>query len=367
MVVGPTEIERDILKIGSRKMVYNRTAEFSEFIKEIEKNLRYVFQTKNDVFILTCSGTGAMEAAVVNLLCKDDEVIVANNGGFGERWTKICESYGVKVKEVKEGFGNVIDPDKIRKSINGKTKAVFITADETESCTLSDVNAIGDVVKETDAVLVVDAISSLCCDEFKTDEWNCDVVLMSANKGLALPPGLAFITFSDKAWRIVEKSTLPKYYFDVKECKINLERGQTPFTPAVGVLFQLHERLKKIRQEGIENMVKRRGKLSRMTKAGLEAMGLKLTSKNLSNAATGFFAPDGVSAKRIIDVMKEKHNIEITPSPPPLDDKVIRAGVLGNINEDDVIGFLNALEATLIKLGHSLEEKVAERRAKELI
>lgn len=367
MTVGPTEIEEDILKLGSEKMVYNRTPEFSEFIEEIHENLKYIFQTKNDVFILTCSGTGAMEAAVVNLLSEGDKVLVANNGNFGERWVEICKSYGVIVKEIIDGFGNVIDPIKIQNNITEEIKAVFITANETSSCTLSDVKTIGKIVKDTNAVFVIDAISSLIYDEFKTDDWNCDVALISSNKGLALPPGLAFITFSEKAWKFVEGSSLPKYYFNIKDYKSNMERGQTPYTPPIGILFQLHERLTKIKEEGIENIIKRHGRLSKLLRAGVNAMNLKFTSKNLSNVAIGIFTPDGINAKDIIFIMKEEYNIQITPSPPPLDEKVIRISVLGNIKEDDVIDFLNAFEATLIKLGYKLEKGLAENKAMEVI
>ena len=202
--------------VGKNPMVYNRTSEFCSVIKEIDGNLKYVFNTKNQVFILTCSGTGAMEAAIVNTLSRNDEVVIANNGVFGQRWVEICNNYGLNVKEIKGTFGQTIDPEKIRLVITEDTKAVIITANETSSGTVSDVQRIGEVVKKTNSLLIVDAISDLCCDEFKTDEWHCDVVVVSSNKGLAVPPGLAFITFSEKAWKSVNNSNLPKYYFDIK-------------------------------------------------------------------------------------------------------------------------------------------------------
>ena len=199
MTIGPTEIEKEILDLGKNPMVYNRTTEFCSVIKEIDENLKYIFNTKNQVFILTCSGTGAMEAAIVNTFSRNDEVVVANNGVFGHRWVEICRNYGLKIKEINGVFGKAIDPAEIKSAITSDTKAVIITANETSSGTVSDVQKIGDIVKDTNSLLIVYAISDLCCDEFKTDEWNCDVVVVSSNKGLAIPPGLAFITFSDKA------------------------------------------------------------------------------------------------------------------------------------------------------------------------
>lgn len=350
MTLGPVEIEEDILKWGAHKIVYNRTAEFSEMIKEIQRNLQYVFQTQNEVMILTSSGTGAMETAVVNTLCAGDKVLVANNGTFGERWAEICRTHHLKVKEIKDHFGNKIDPVKIKENITPGTKAVLITANESSSCTLSDVEAIGKIVHETKAILIVDAITAICCDPFKMDEWHCDVVLASSNKGLAVPPGLSFISFSDKAWKSVEISTLPKYYFNIKEYKKNISRGQTPFTPPVSLLFQLSERLKKIRKTGMENILQKNKQLSVMLQEGIKRLGLGFTSQHLSNAAAGVVLPEGISAREIANRMYQKHNIAITPSPPPHEHGMFKVCILGNINEKDVGKFLRALEEILTEL-----------------
>lgn len=350
MTLGPVEIEDEILSFGAKRMVYNRTEEFSKWIKGINKNLKYIFQTKNDVMILASSGTGAMETAIVNTLSEKDEVLIANNGTFGERLVKICSIYNLKVKEIKGEFGKQINPNKIKENLTKDTKAVLITANETSSCTLSDIEAIGKTVQNTNAILIVDAVSCLGCDEFKTDEWHCDVVFASANKGIGIPPGMAFITFSDKAWKMVEKSTLPKFYFDIKEYKKDIIRGQTPFTPPISLLFQLDRRLKKIKEKTIESIIDKNKKLSKQLREGISKLGLSLTSDNLSNGATGVVFPEGIDAKEIVDMMLAEHNIAVMPTPPPREHKMLRVGILGNINESDVGEFIKALERCLIKI-----------------
>lgn len=350
MAAGPTEIEERIRNLGSKHLVYNRTKGFSKFISEIHENLKYVFQTKNDVFILTCSGTGAMEAAVVNTLSKGDEVLVANNGNFGERWKYICEAYGIKVNEIRGKFGYGIDSERVKAALTGQTKAVLITANETSCGALTDVKAVGAVIKDTKAILIVDAISCICCDEFKTDEWKCDVVLTSAHKGISIPPGLAFITFSDKAWKYVETSTLPKYYFDAKEYKNNVQRGQTPFTPGISLLFQLSERLKKIRGAGLDKYIEKNSKLAKILRIRLKELNLELVGPKLSNFVTGVYAPKNIDASKIVEIMEYKHNIFLAPSPGDLKTKLFRIGTAGDISEEDVNRTISCLKQTLIEL-----------------
>ena len=355
MLPGPADIEEEIRLLASKHLVYNRTPEFSQFISEIEDGLKYVFQTSNNVFILTCSGTGSMEAAVVNILSKNDTVLVANNGTFGERWTEICEAYGVNPIEIKEPLGNLIDPIKIQAELdsNPDIKAVFVTIDETCCGALSDIKKIGEIVAKTDAILVVDAISSLGSDEFKTDEWNCDVVIASSHKGLAVAPGLAFMTMSDKAWKLVETSTLPSYYFDVRSYKRNIVRGQTPFTPAISVLYQLHERLKKIKKEGLEAYIQRYKDLSEYLKSKLINIGLKIVPVVNSNFVIGVYTPDVVDASLLVQKMKDDYNIFIAPSPGEQKTKMFRVGTVGNITMKDIDETIDCLKKTLIELGYN--------------
>ena len=363
MIVGPTEIEEDILKIGSERMMYNRTSEFSEFMKNINENLQYFFQTKNQIFTFVSSGTGAMEASISNTMSAGDKVIVIARGQWGLRWAEIAKSYNIDVKLIKLDLEEQVDPEELKLFLNEDVKGVFTNANETTSGLLTNINEIGAIVKESKAIFVVDAISSIGADEFKTDEWNCDIVIASSQKALALPPGISFLSLSSKAKDMMETSNLPKYYFDMKDYgEKDLPRGQTPFTPAIGLLYQLDSRLQKIKEEGIENVISRHARLSKILRVGINEIGLKFLGQNMSNGVTGILAPEGINAREIISLLRNEHDIEIPPSPGELEKKVFRVGVFGNITEEDVVFFLNALESVLIKLGYNFKKGLAEKK-----
>lgn len=356
MVLGPTEIEEDILELGSHSQVYNRTPEFTEVLKGIHENLQYVFQTKNPVFILGNSGTGAMEAAVTNLLSAGDKVLVVNGGTFGARWTEICQKHKVIVEEIKLVSGEVVDSQEIKNRLDADNsiKVVFTTLNETSTGALTDVKEIGEIVKNYDTLLVVDAVSALVVEKMEMDNYHCDVVLTSSQKALALPPGLAFISFSDKAWPFVEKADLKTFYFDAFDYLNNWKRNQTPFTPPISLLIQLEARLNKIREEGLENIQIRYKKLTNMLRFGLKALDLKQAGENLANCVTGINSPENIDASQVVEIMSNKHNISIAPSPGDLKTKLFRIGNFGNIQQEDILTMLKALGSTLVELGHNI-------------
>lgn len=366
MTVGPVEIEHDVRLKGGERQIYHRTPEFSEFIKEIENGLEYLFQTENPVYIFTSSGTGMMEAAITNTMCKGDEVIMVVRDKWGLKWEEMAKGYGLRCNAIKVRMDERVDCEKLRKMITDNVKGVFVTANETSIGILTNIKAIGEVVKDTQAILIVDAISSLGADELKTDEWNCDIVIASSQKALGLPPGLAFMSVSKKAWKFVEKSTLPKYYFDLKEYDMDIHRDQTPFTPAISLLYQLSERLKKIKEKKLENVIARHAYLSKILRAGIGALGLGFVGKNMSNGITGVFSPERINAKDIADILREKHNIEIAPLPGELEKIVFRVGVFGDLEESDIIKFLRALELTLDELGYKIEFGKSIKAAKRI-
>jgi serine---pyruvate transaminase len=359
MIVGPTEIEEDILNIGSEKMMYNRTPEFSLLMKRIHENLKYAFQTKNTIYTFVSSGTGAMEAAIANTFSSGDKVIVIARGQWGLRWAEIAKSYKLEVNIIKLEWEEQIEPEKLKELLTDDIKGVFINSNETTVGLTTDVAAIGEIVSKSNALFVVDAISSIGAEDFRTDEWGCDMVIGSSQKGFALPPGLSFICMSQKARDRIELSDLPKYYFNIAEYEANVHRGQTPWTPATGILYQLDMRLKKIKGEGIQNVVKRHTRLSGMLRAGVSAIGIKFTGKNMSNGVTGMLAPEGINAREIVNILREKFDIEIPPSPGELEKKVFRAGVFGNIKDEDIFAFLRALESALIELGYPVTKGAA--------
>lgn len=352
MVLGPTEIEKDILKLGAEPQVYMRTADYSARLQKIYENLQYVFQTKNPVVFFASSGTGAMEAAVTNMLSKGDTVLYINAGSFGERWGKICRLHGVNTIEISVNFGDSVNPDDVKEELekNQNIKAVFATYDETSSGALNNIEAIGKIIKDyPNTIFIVDCVSALVVEPVLTDEWNLDVVISSSQKAMAIPPGLGFMSVSEKALKFAEKADLKCFYFDIFDHIANWKRNQTPFTPAVGIINQLEGRLKKIRNEGLENYRKRYTKITEEIRIGLKKLGFETLAKHPANCVTGVYT-DKYDASEIVRIMREKHHIEIAPSGGELRTKLFRVGNFGNIKEKDVKHFLKAMVKTLKEL-----------------
>ncbi|MCX5679373.1 MAG: alanine--glyoxylate aminotransferase family protein [Candidatus Omnitrophica bacterium] len=349
MVAGPTEIESDVRRGGSFPMVYNRTPKFSKFILRLEKRLKMFFKTKNDVFILSSSGTGAMECALVNFLSPGDEVVILSGGTFGHRWHEIASRFKIKSCLIAVPQGKSVDPDVVEENITKKTKAVFVTANETSTGVLIDLEAIGARVKRTNAILIVDAVSSLGADRLETDKWHCDVVITASQKALAIPPGLSLITVSKKAWRLVKNSKIDKYYFDLKAYKKNLARGQTPFTPPISLLYQLDLRLKKIHKKGMRSIIEQQKDKSLYLQKRLKAVGLKIIGSKPSSGVVGILFPDKINASDIVKKLRRKYHIEITPSPGADKTRIARVGLFGDINFFDIDVLIKALKKTLCK------------------
>jgi aspartate aminotransferase-like enzyme len=349
MVAGPTEIEADVRKAGSSPMVYNRTPEFSQFILQVEKKLKLFFKTKNDVFILSSSGTGAMECAMVNFLSPGDEAVILSGGTFGYRWHEIASRYGIRSRLITVSAGESVDPEVIKAAITDATKAVFVTANETSTGVVIDLEAIGKHVKETQAILVVDAVSSLGADRLETDKWHCDVVITAGQKALAIPPGIAFVSVSEKAWRLADQSTTPKYYFDLRFYRDNLPRGQTPFTPPISLLYQLDARLKKIRATGLEVIIEQQRAKSLYLQDKLKSIGLKVIGSKPSNGVVGILFPDQIDAFHIVERLREEYKIEITPSPGRDKTRIARIGLFGDLTKEDIDYLIRALKELIMK------------------
>ena len=347
MVAGPTEMEGDVRECGAKPMVYNRTREFSDFMFGIERRLKALFKTKNDVYIMASSGTGAMEAAVVNVLTSGSEAVILSGGTFGHRWFEIAERYGARCRLVEVGLGESVRPELICEAITQNTRAVFVTANETSTGVVIDLQAIGKAVSRTEAILVVDAVSSLGSDDIDTDGWQLDVVISSSQKALALPPGLSFITISEKAWKLIESSDLPKYYFDLKAYRENMPRGQTPFTPPISLLYQLDARLKKIERAGIDNIIELQHKKSVYLRKRLQELGLTVIGKHPSNGVVGILFPESIDASWVVGELRTGFNIEITPSPGKDRHRIARVGLFGSIERADIDHLIEAVSDVL--------------------
>jgi len=352
---GPTPLPPQVCEAMARPIIHHRTPQFQAILKEAIEGMKYVFQTKGDVFILTSSGTGAMEAAVINLLSPGDTAITIQGGKFGERWTEICKSYGIIPEIIDVEWGKAIEPAEIdnRLKINPKIKAVFTTLCETSTGVVNDIAAIGKVIKDTNAALVVDAISGLGAIDLQTDAWSCDVVVSGSQKGLMLPPGLGFISVSPKAWKLIDNSKCPKYYFDLKAAKKAWESTDTPFTPAITLIIALCEPLKMIKQDALENVFLRHKKMADATRAAAKALGLELFAPTAaSDVVTAVKVPAGIDGEKLVKTMRDTYGVTIAGGQAELKGKVFRIAHMGFIEESDIIVGVACLEKVLHQMGY---------------
>jgi len=357
MTPGPTPVPAEVMLKMAAPIIHHRTPDFSAAFAEAIVNLKYVFQTEGDVLLFACSGTGVMEAGIVNCFSAGDTVIVCRNGKFGDRQKKIAETYGLNVVDLQYGWTEVVRPADVAKALaeHPEARGVIVTQSETSTGVLNDVKAIGEIVGPMeDVVLIVDSITGIGAVECKTDEWGLDVVMTGSQKGLMLPPGLAACTVSKKAWRAYERSTLPKFYFDWMSYQKNVAKDTTPFTPAVTLVLGLNEALKMIREEGIENTITRHSRLAEATRRGCEALGLKLFAppEGRGSAVTPAWVPEGIDGKKVVSILKNKYGVTIAGGQDDYVGKIIRIGHLGYFGEFDIITTLAALEMTLAELGY---------------
>ena len=328
---GPTPLPPQVCEALARPIIHHRTPQFQDILKQASEGLKYVFQTKNDVFILASSGTGAMEAAVANLLSAGDEAICVQAGKFGERWTELAQAYGIKPLIIDIEWGNTAKPKEIEEKLrqHKNVKVIFMTLCETSTAAGADIRAIAEVVNKTAAVLVVDAISGLGVVDLQTDNWNVDVVVSGSQKGLMLPPGLGFISVSPKAWKLVEVSKSARYYFDLRMSKEAIDKVDTPFTPAISLVIALCESLKIIREEGLENMFSRHKKMAQATRSAMQALGLELFPKPdaISDAVTAVKVPTGIDGEKLVKTMRDEYSVTIAGGQAELKGKVISSGI----------------------------------------
>jgi aspartate aminotransferase-like enzyme len=354
---GPTPVPERVLLTSAQPIIHHRTYEYGRALSEDIEGLKYVFQTKNDILIFTASGTGAMEACVANLLSPQDKVLVVNTGAFGRRWVDIINSFGIKADVIEYSWGKAARPEDVEKKLKQTPgiKAVFTQSTETSTGVVNDIEAIGKIVARTEAILVVDAVSGLGGQELKTDEWNVDVVASGSQKGLMLPPGLAFVSISQKAWKLVENSKLPKFYWNFKAYKKSLQEGETPYTSAVSLVLALQESLKMIKEEGLEKILKRHAILASATRRGVKAIGLQLFAEVPCNVVTAIKVPEGIDGSRLVRMMLEEYGVGIADGQREYKGKIFRIAHLGYMDRFDVIIGLSALEIALSRLGYKLE------------
>lgn len=362
MIPGPTPVPESVMLDIARHPIGHRSSEFSSILEKVYANLKYVFQTQNDVFIYTASGTGAMCAALENLINQGDKVLCLVIGNFGNRWAKIAQSRGAIVEKIEVEAGQIIDPEELRaklaEDVNKEIKLVTLTHSETSTGAANDIKTLCSIIREHGALSVVDGVTSVCAMPCKPDEWGIDVLVSGSQKGFMVPPGLAFLTANERAWKVYEECKYPSFYFDWGAYRKSTRANSTPFTPAVNLITGLNTALRMIKDEGIENVNARHKKYALALRKALRAINLDLLVKNDENASysiTSILPPEGVSVPDIRKYLKEDFDIVVANGQNQLKDKIFRMGTLGFVCERDLIASVGALEAVLKKLGHKFE------------
>ncbi|MDA0263629.1 MAG: alanine--glyoxylate aminotransferase family protein [Chloroflexi bacterium] len=354
---GPTPIPSDIVEAMTDPMINHRGPEFAALIKKATEQLKQVFMTKNDLFILTASGTGALEASIVNTLSPGDRVIAATAGAFGDRFVDMVEAYGADVKRMDFEWGGPIDPDAIRKALQAEpnVKAVLVTHNETSTGLTHPVEEIAKVVKgEFDKLLLVDAVSSLGCIPLPVDAWDCDLVGTASQKGFMIPPGLSFVSVSERAWEAQQTAKMPRFYFDLAMAKQYLEQGQSPFTPNLSAMFGLSKALDNLLEEGMENVFGRHAAIAQFTRDGARALGLELLVADeiyASDTVTAIKVPKGVDNKALMGKLRTEYNVVLAGGQGRMTNDIFRIGHLGAVEKSDITEVMDALAKVLPEVG----------------
>ena len=368
-VPGPTPCSPQALQAMGKQMVNHRGREFAEILNSVTTKLKQVFQTRGDVFILTSSGTGGLEAAVVNTLSPNDKVLAVSCGAFGERFGDIAEQYGARVKHLNFEWGKAVDPEAVNKALRADSdiKAVLVTHNETSTGITNSISEISSVVKGLGKLLIVDAISSLGCIDLPIDKCHCDVVVTGSQKGWMVPPGVAMVSMSEEAWQAHAQAKMPRYYWDFTKAREYLLKGQTPWTPAISICYALNSTLDLILSEGLVNVFARHARIAQMTREGIKSLGLTLFSEasHASNTVTavsalgrkgeggsskGYFAAEPqIDVAKLIQVLRDEYDVVIAPGQRKLSGKIFRIGHLGLVKESDIKILLEALAGALPK------------------
>ncbi len=365
---GPVMVPDRVLLKMAEPIFHHRTPQYEELFADVCDKLKKVFLTGNDVFTLASSGTGAMETAVVNTLSRGDKAIAVRGGKFGERWFDICKAYGVDVIAVDVEWGRAVAPEQLKAALdaNPGVKVVFTTQSETSTGVLTDLKAIGELMRNYDAILVTDAVSGLGAHEMRPDEWGIDVVVTGSQKTLMLPPGLGFISVSPKAWKLVETAGLPRYYWDLRKYKKSLDKKQNPFTPPVTLLVGLQASLDMILAEGVENVWKRHALVAKAMRAGVKALGLSIFPKDPSNTLSTICVPEGVEGGKLVKSLK-KYGVFPAGGQDQLKGKIVRIAHIGDLDEYDVLAALSGFELALKENGFSFAPGSSLQAAQEVL
>ena len=352
---GPTPVPPEVMAAMSAPIVHHRTPEFSALFAEVERDLQFLFQTTQEVMTLAASGTGAMEAAITNLLSPGDEAIVVNGGKFGDRWTKICAAYGVVVHEIAVEWGEAVEPAAVLGALDAHPAArvLLMQATETSTTVLHPVEDIAALTRERETLLVVDGITAIGVLDVPMDQWGVDVLITGAQKALMLPPGLGFVALSARAWEQTRRARLPRFYFDLARERAAVTERTSAWTPAIGLVVGLRAALQLIRKEGLPQVFARHARLGAATRAGVSGLGLRLLAPRApSPAATGVWVPDDVDGAQLVRYMRDEMGVTVAGGQDRLKGKIVRLAHVGYAGAFDVVVGIAALEMALSRFGH---------------
>jgi aspartate aminotransferase-like enzyme len=366
---GPVAVAPKVLLTQAQPMTHHRLPEFSEILREIREDLKYLFQTQREVYFFASSGTGAMESALVNLFSPGDKVIVVEGGKFGERWRELAETYQLEPIVIQVEWGRVVKPEEVERSFreHPDAKGILLQACETSTGAKHPVKEIAEITREKEAVLVVDAITALGVYPLPMDEWGLDVVITGSQKALSLPPGLSFIAFSDKAQDFAKKSKLPKYYFSLAREKKAYAKDTTAFTPAVSILLGLREMLRRIRALGLEKVFSHCKLLSTACLEAVSALGLKIFPEVPAESLTVIEAPAGLNTGEFLKFLRDRWGVLLAGGQDRLKGKIFRITHMGDQSPFDLMIALSALEMGLNKFGIKVPLGTGVKRAEEIL
>ncbi|TML69405.1 MAG: alanine--glyoxylate aminotransferase family protein [Actinobacteria bacterium] len=365
---GPTPVPEEVLAATAAPVIHHRGPDFKRLLVETLGRLQQVCRTDNDAILFTASGTGAFESAVANLLSPGDRVLAVSQGEFGERWQKLASAYGADVTPLSYAWGETPRAEDLAAALSSTpADIVFVVQSETSTGVVADVQALAAAAKDADALVVVDAVSSLGAVPLETDAWGIDVVISGSQKALMTPPGLAIATVSAAAWERSESVTSPRFYFDWRRYRNALEVGSTPFTPAVATVAGLNVALKRLLAEGLENAFARHAALGRACREGAKAMGLELFSPDEERSAvvTAILTPEDVDARELVLALRDRHGITVAGGHGDMASRLFRIGHIGWFDVFDITTALAAVELVLVDMGAQIETGAAVTRALE--
>ena len=367
---GPTPLLMEAQLRGATRSLHHRTDEFREIMRQTVDHLKYYFDTQNDVVLFACSGSGAMEGAVSNLLSPGERMLVGTAGKFGERWLAIAQAYGIEAVKVESPYGQPVSIDALKEKLekNGPFRGVFVQATETSTAVSHDVKSLAAIVKSyPETCLVVDAITGLGTTDLRLDEWDLDIVIGGSQKATMIPPGLAFAAVSEKAWKQIEKSKLPHFYFDYAKERKNLLKGEASYTPATSLVVSLLAALEYVKKLGRENLISNAALLAEATRAAAQRLGLKLfASGNYANAVTAIRPPEGMDSGDLIKEVRKNFGAIMSNGQGTMKGQIFRLAHLGYYDIADLFSVIASLEVALHRKGQKVDLGSGVRAVEEV-